>query len=82
MKKHDFKFKIREQALYWWAAKEKYFKVVILKHVLCNEATASKNQYFVKIIDDYPHNDWTMSVQESTLSKIENPNKLMKDIIK
>lgn len=83
MKKQNFKFRIREEAFYWWAVKEKYFRIVVLKHVSYNEQDPGKTQYHVKILDgDYPHNDWTMTVLESTLSKIENPNQLMKEVIK
>ncbi len=78
--KNKYKFKPRQEVLYYWPAKNDYFKAVILKHVNLNESNPEMNHYQVRILN-YQDNSWSMTAQESSLSELETPNKLMKDLV-
>ncbi len=76
----NYKYKPREEVFYYWAAKNDYFKAVVLKHIDLNKADPANNYYKIRILN-YQKDSWNITVQESSLSPLENPNKLMKDLI-
>jgi len=80
MLQKKYKFRAREEVLYYWPAKGDHFRAVVLKTIEFNEANPDLNRYQIRILN-YQKNDWLLSVQEESLSPIENPNKLMKDLI-
>jgi|GEM_PF-2849290 len=75
-----FKFKPREEVLYYWESKKNHYRAIILKQLHFEHRNTDNNRYSIRVLH-YQDGNWTLTVQESSLSKIENPNQIMKDLI-
>ncbi len=78
--RQNFKFRPREEVLYFWPAKNNYYRAVVLKQQSYYQDNPDQSHYQIRILN-YQDGNWTMTAVESSLSKIENPNKLMKELI-
>lgn len=77
MVKKKPKYSARQEVLYYWPLKQNYFKAFVLKQIENND---NEVNYHIRVLNYQNNSNWTLTVKESALSPLENPNEIMKEL--